>query len=115
MATACSTVRSTVRSTTISFAAPLEAARAEAPRVYRLRKSIAAVHFGSSEKGQIVFLPDGAELRVVGPSRLCRCCEVLCEDRLYNMFEVDLLGPWSIRLKRRPMRPVEDKTAAACA
>ena len=41
--------------------APAEGGEAEAPRVYQLRKSFAAVHFELSGKGRIVFLPEGAE------------------------------------------------------
>jgi hypothetical protein len=62
---------------------------------YRIRKSFAAVHFDQAAKGQIVFLPEGAELAIVGPSRLAGCFQVLCQDRLYNLFKEDVLGPWS--------------------
>jgi hypothetical protein len=61
--------------------------------MYLIRKSFAAVHFEPTGPGRIVFLPEGAELSVVGPSRLCGCVEVLCENRLYNIFKADLLGP----------------------
>jgi len=105
MAAACST-------TTI-LTAPVEV-EAEAPR-YRLRKSFAVVQFEPAGKGRIVFLGEGAELKVVGSSRLAQCCEVLCENQLYNIFEVDLLGPWSIKLKRRPIRPGPARAVAACA
>jgi hypothetical protein len=107
MATACST--------TTVFAAPLEMGEAEAPPVYRLRKTFAAVHFEPSGKGRIVFLPEGAVLKVVGSSRLAQCCEVLSENQLYNMFEADLLGPWSMRVKRRPARGILARAAASCA
>src|SRR5271170_4439052 len=103
------------RPTTITLATPKAVGEAEAPRVYRLRKSFAVVHFEPSGKGRIVFLGEGAKLQVVGSSRLCQCCEVLCENQLYNIFEVDLLGPWSMRLKKRPIRPVPARAVAACA
>jgi hypothetical protein len=70
-----------------------------AARVYRTRKSFPAVHFEQAAKGQIVFLPGGTELSVVGPSSLAGCFEVLCQKRLYNMFQVDLLGIWSTPVK----------------
>jgi hypothetical protein len=101
--------------TTIPLAAPLEMDEVEAPRVYRLRKSFAAVHFEPSGKGRIVFLPEGAVLQVVGPSRLAQCCEILRENQLYNMFEEDLLGPWSMRVKKRSVRPILAAVVAACA
>jgi hypothetical protein len=69
--------------------------------VYRIEKPLAAVHFDLAAKGQIIFLPKGAELRVVGPSCVTGCFEVLCEERLYNIFEADLLGPWSVPRKPR--------------
>jgi hypothetical protein len=62
---------------------------------YRIGKSFAAVHFDLPEKGRIVFLPEGAELCVVGTSRVSGCFEVRCQDRLYSLFIEDLLGPWS--------------------
>jgi hypothetical protein len=101
--------------TTSGFSTPIEVGHAEAPRVYRLRKSFAVVQFEPAGKGRIVFLPEGAELKMVGSSRLAQCCEVLCENQLYSIFEVDLFGPWSTKLKRRPTRPVPVRAVAACA
>jgi hypothetical protein len=100
---------------TIPLAAPLEMGEPEAPRVYRLRKSFAAVHFDPSGEGRIVFLPEGAVLNVIGSSRLAQCCEILHENQLYNMFEADLLGPWSMRVKKRSVRPILAGVVAACA
>jgi hypothetical protein len=90
---------------------PAESGEDQAPR-YRLLKSFAVVRFEASGKGLIVFLPEGAELRVVGSSRLRQCCEVLYENQLYNIFEADLSGPWSmpVRSSRRGM--VRVKAAA---
>jgi len=95
--------------------APAESDQAETPRVYRLRKSFASVRFEPSGKGRIVFLPEGADLRLVGPSRLCKCLEVVCDNQTYNIFEVDLLGPWSnpVRSSRRGIARV--KAIEACA
>jgi hypothetical protein len=73
-----------------SPASPTAAARA-----YRIRKSFAVVHFEPAGRGRIVFLPEGAELCIVGPSCLCECYEVLWESRFYNIFKADLLGPWA--------------------
>src|SRR5271163_1752961 len=107
MAAACAT--------TTSFAAPMEVGEAEAPRMYRLRKSFAAVHFETSGKGRIIFLPEGAQLTVVGSSRLPGCCEVLSENQLYSIFETDLWGPWAMRLKGGRIKPVPARPIAACA
>jgi hypothetical protein len=101
--------------TAILLAAPAESSEDQAPRVYRLRKSFAVVHFELSGKGRIVFLPEGAELKVVGSSRLSQCCEVLCENQLYSIFEADLSGPSVMRLKRGPTKPVPARAAAASA
>src|SRR5579872_5849090 len=53
-------------------------------QLYRLRKCFVAVQFDRAEKGRIVFLPEGAELFVVGSSRLAGCLEVLCGRQRYN-------------------------------
>lgn len=100
---------------TIPLAPPTESSEVQAPRMYRLRKSFAVVHFEASEKGRIVFLPEGADLRVVGPSALCKCVEVLCGNQRYHIFQEDLLGPWSmpVRSSRRGM--VRIKAVGACA
>ena len=68
-------------------------------QVFRLGKSFAAVHFEPAGGGRIVFLPQGAELRVIGYSCLSECFEVAYENRNYHIFKVDLLGPWSSRIE----------------
>jgi hypothetical protein len=78
--------------------------QALATPMYQIRKSFAVVHFEPAGQGRIVFLPEGAELEVVGPSCLCGCFEVLCENRLYNMFQADLLGPWANPIAPCPNR-----------
>lgn len=79
--------------------------------VYRLRKPFAAVHFDQADgKGRIVLLPEGAELRVTGPSSLRECFEVEFEDRFYSIFKVDLLGPRSSRIQ-----PLRAMAVRACA
>jgi hypothetical protein len=88
-----------------ALAVPAENGDCQAPRVYRLRKSFAVVHFEPAGKGRIVFLPEGAELTVVGASRLRECREVRCENQLYNIFEADLLGPWSASVGSRRTAP----------
>jgi hypothetical protein len=104
-----------VCSTAMRLAAPLEVGEAEAPPMYRLRKSFAVVHFDPSGKGRIVFLLEGAELKVVGSSRLPGCCEVLSGNELYNIFETDLTGPWGMRLKSGRLKPAPARPVAACA
>jgi hypothetical protein len=84
---------------------PIEKSEAPVTRTYRLRKSFAAVQFEPAGKGRIVFLPEGAEVHVVGPSRLDECCEVRLENHLYNIFRLDLLGPWSTPIKPSPIKP----------
>jgi hypothetical protein len=79
--------------------------------LYRTRKSFAVVHFEEAGKGRIVFLPEGAQVRVVGPSRLGKCYEVMFENQVYNIFKVDLLGPWSTPIE--PIRAL--KMVSACA
>jgi hypothetical protein len=97
-------------STTRVFGEPLEKseAKSEAPvtRVYRLRKPFATVHFEPDGKGRIVVLPEGAEVRVIGPSGVCECFEVMFETQRYNIFKVDLLGPWSTPIKSRSIKPI---------
>ena len=95
-----------VAATTI-ICSPSTILRSEAPaeRIYCLRKSYATVHFDPAGKGQIVFLPKGAELRLLGCSRLCECFEVMYENQSYNIFKVDLLGPWSTPIKPIPVEP----------
>jgi hypothetical protein len=63
-----------------------------APR-YCTKTSFVAVHFDEAGKGRIVFLPNGATLRVTGPSScLTGGFEVMFENRRYNIFEADLLA-----------------------
>jgi len=100
---------------TLPFAAPVEDQDNQAPQSYRLGKPFAAVQFDADAKGRIVFLPAGAEVRIVGPSALCKCVEALCGNRRYNIFQQDLLGPWSTRVKKRSNRPVPARSVAACA
>jgi hypothetical protein len=90
-----------VSSTTRVFGAPIDKSEAPAARVYRIRKSFAVVQFDLASKGRIVFLPEGAEVLIIGPSRLRSCFEVMYADRIFSMFEVDLLGPWSMAIEQR--------------
>jgi hypothetical protein len=102
--------------TTIPLAAPAENGETPPQRVYRLRKCFAVVEFDLEAKGRIVFLPEGAELRMVGPSsRLCKGFEVVCKNQLYNIFQADLLGPWSMPVKNSRRGPMHAKAVAACA
>ncbi len=102
--------------TTIPLAAPAENGAIPVQRVYRLRKCFPVVQFDLEAKGRIVFLPEGAELRLIGPSStLSKGLEVACNNELYNMFEADLLGPWSTPVKNNRRGVVHTKAMRACA
>ena len=107
--------------TTIPLAAPAKNGPAQAPQTYRLSKCFAAVQFDDTlrfeneAKGRIVFLPDGAELRMVGPSAMCNCFEVAHENQIYNIFKTDLLGPWSMPVRNSRRGMVRVKAMGACA
>ncbi len=97
-------------------AAQIERGEAQASAVYRIRKSFAVVHFEGAEKGRIVFLPEGAQLRLVGPSCLRECFEVAHQNQLYSIFKVDLLGPWSAPLEPSRITFIRSRAAAGrCA
>lgn len=97
--------RTAAASTTIILGAPIETNETPATRLYRLGKSFAAVHFEHTGKGRIVFLPEGAEVRIIGLSCVCECFEVMFENQPYSVFKVDLLGPWSMPIEPMPMEP----------
>ncbi len=80
---------------------------------YRTKTSFVAVHFDQAGKGRIEFIPYGATLRVVGPSACLRGgFEVLVDNKLYNIFEIDLLARSVLVLKSASAkRPA----MAACA
>jgi hypothetical protein len=81
-------------------------------RVYRIvATSLAAVQFDSAAKGNIVFLTEGAEIRVVGSSSLSGCVEVMCENCTYNIFKADLAGTRARRIQ--PIRAVSAMRASA--
>jgi hypothetical protein len=101
--------------TMIVLAAPAENGDAQAPEVYRLRKCFAVVQFDAGAKGRIVVLPEGAELRMAGPSALCKCFEVVCKNQRYNIFREDLLGPWSTPIKNSRSGSMRARAVGACA
>jgi hypothetical protein len=103
------TTKPIVSSTMRIFGTQFEKNEDQAPRVYRIEKSFATVHFDVGAKGQIVFLPEGSELCIVGASRLAGCFEVLCGEQLYNIFKVDLKGPWSTLIRPVPIQPAPSK------
>ena len=113
--------RTDASTTTIILGKPVKKGAARTTRMYRLGKPFAAVHFEPAGKGRIVFLPEGAEVHVIGPSCLCECFEVMFETQLYNIFKVDLLGPWSTLIKPNLIKPGPVKptltlaTVGACA
>jgi hypothetical protein len=96
-------------STTLTLGALIEESELPATRLFRLGKSFAAVHFLHAGKGRIVFLPEGAEVRIIGPSCVCECFEVMFENHPYSVFTVDLLGPWSMPIKPKPTQPTPAK------
>lgn len=96
-------------------AAQFEKREAPVPDLYRIRKGFAVVQFDSDAKGRIVFLPEGAELRLVGPSPLRKCFEVACKDQLYNIFQEDLLGPWTTPLRSSRRGMVRVAAVGVCA
>jgi hypothetical protein len=98
-------------STTIIPGEPIEKSQAPTTPLYRTGKPFAVVQFGPGGKGRVVFLPEGAEVRIVGPSGLAKCFEVMFENQLYNIFKVDLLGSWATPIK--PIRAL--RAASACA
>ena len=64
-----------------------------AGQTYRTNTSFVAVHFDQAGKGRIVFLPETAVVRVIGPSSCLReACEVIFENEPYNVFEIDLIA-----------------------
>ena len=80
-----------VSSTAIPFSATSDESKARATRAYCTKTSFVAVHFDEVGKGRIVFLPDGAMLRVIGPSScLPEGIEVMFEQQFYNVFDVDV-------------------------
>ena len=84
-----------------------------AARTYRTKTSFVAVHFDQAGKGRIVFLPEGAMLRVVGlSSSLRKAFEVMFENELYNVFEIDLVARSTLIYE--PIR-AKSRAIAACA
>jgi len=80
---------------------------------YRTKTSFVAVHFDEADKGRIVFLPEGAMLRVIGPSScLPEAFEVTFRNEVYNVFEVDLVMRSSLICE--PIR-AKGSAIAACA
>jgi|ERR1700685_2502813 hypothetical protein len=102
-----------VSSTAIPFSATSDESKARATRAYCTKTSFVAVHFDEVGKGRIVFLPDGAMLRVIGPSScLPEGFEVMFENQRYNVFGIDLFARSS--LIREPIQP-KAHAMAACA
>jgi hypothetical protein len=97
-----------------SVAIPRDQERSASIRqAYRTMKSFVAVHFDPAGKGEIGFLPEGVILQIIGPSSCLReGFEVMFEERVYNIFKVDLLARCSLTFE--PTR-VRSRAAAACA
>jgi hypothetical protein len=67
-------------------------------QVHRTKTSFGAVPFDPDGKGEIGFLPEGAMLRVLGPSSgLREGFEVEFEEQVYNIFKADLFGRCVVR------------------
>jgi hypothetical protein len=61
-------------------------------QAYLTKTSFVAVHFDEAGRGQIIFLPKGETLRVVGPSSCLReGFEVMFAKQIYHVFEIDLM------------------------
>lgn len=93
----------------------LENGESPVTSVYRTGKSFAVVRFEESGKGLIVFLPQGAEVRVIGPSCIGACLEIMFENRRYNIFKVDLLGPHATPIQPGRANPTRALSVVACA
>ena len=82
-------------------------------QAYRTKQSFAAVHFNSAGKGEIDYLPEGAMLRITGPSSCLReGFEILFKEQVYSIFKADLLARCS--LASEPIRAI-GRAVAACA
>jgi hypothetical protein len=90
----------------------MKTAVASTPR-YRTITSFVAVHFDEAGKGQIVFLPCGVALHVIGPSAcLPGGFEVMSDNRMYNVFDVDL---WARSIPICERIPAKVRVVGACA
>ena len=102
-----------VSSTATLFSATSDESIAPGTRAYCTKTSFVAVYFPQAGKGQIVFLPEGAMLRVLRQSsRLPEGFEVMFEDQIYNVFEVDLVA--RSKFVHDPIR-TSGRAVAACA
>jgi len=103
------TIRVTSQSTKIHLAA---AAENSVPLgcTYRLERAFAAIYFEEDRTGRLAVLPKGAAVQAIGISRISECFEVKWKDRLYSVFQADLLGMWAIRM---PL--IRLKAARGCA
>jgi hypothetical protein len=82
-------------------------------QAYRTKRSFVAVHFNPAGKGEISFLPEGALLRITGPSSCLReGFEILFEEQVYSIFRVDLLTRCSLASEPIPTR---GRAVGACA
>lgn len=103
----------TANAVTTSMLASPDENQVPGAQVYRSRKRFAAVQVDAQGTGQIVFLAEGAELRVVGPSRVGGCLEVLCGRQRYHMFKVDLWGAGCIQMEAKPSKRRHIESARA--
>jgi hypothetical protein len=82
-------------------------------RGYVTKTSFVAVHFDEAGKGQMITLPKGGTLRIVGPSSWLReGFEVTFEKRIYHVFEIDLIARSALIFERIGTKR---RAMAACA
>jgi len=82
-------------------------------RGYVTSTSFVAVHFDEAGKGQMITLPKGATLRLVGPSSCLReGFEVTFEKQIYHVFEIDLMARSALIFERIGTKR---RAIAACA
>jgi hypothetical protein len=61
-------------------------------QVFRLTKAITAITFSPEGRGSLSTLPVDARLRLTGQSSLAGFIDVAYDDKLYSIFEVDLIA-----------------------
>jgi hypothetical protein len=60
--------------------------------VFRLTKAITGVTFSPAGRGSLSTLPVGALLSLTGQCSLAGLIDVAYDDKLYSIFEVDLIA-----------------------
>jgi hypothetical protein len=60
--------------------------------VFRLTRAILAVTFSPEGRGSLSTLPVDAQISLIGRSSMAGLVDVNCDDKLYCIFEVDLMA-----------------------